>query len=131
MNSLRITKVDGTVHIVPLSTIQAHHRLNSGLPHSMRARFEEIDADGNVIKVHAEGGKGQIIASENENALLRAEIAKLRALNKDSEKGDVKTAIDKINAATTVEEVQKLSLSDNRAPVMKAAIAKIKTLEKE
>lgn len=130
-NSLRIIKADGTSHIVPLKTLNNHRKLERILPPSQRSRFEEIDEAGKVIAVHNEGARAEAIAGQNEIARLKAEVEKYKTLASNAEKGPIGEVIEKINAATTLQEIQAISLSDGRPEVMKAAAKKIKSLPKE
>jgi hypothetical protein len=133
MNQLRITKVDGMTHIVPLSGLKGQHRMNSLLPASKRSRIEEVNEKGDIITVITEGAAKPSTALATENALLKAEIERLKnekANASSATQDDAKTVIASINAASSEDDVNMIIDGDSRPAVLKAAQAKIKALKK-
>lgn len=80
MNSLRITKPNGTQHVAPIGALQHQLQLNAKLPASMQAMIEEVDDQGKTIAVHHRTAAVEtVITQRDQLAAKEAEIAKLKA----------------------------------------------------
>lgn len=134
-NFLRITKTDGTVHFVPWSqpALNRYNKTNQRLTDKMKieevtpAEMQEDIKNKKILDPSYRKNKADLVA---DNKAKDAEIERLRAqlAEKNTDTGaaapvklSAADAIAKINAATTVEEVDAVLVGETRTSVIGAA----------
>ena len=132
---LVVRKTDKTIHVVPLSNKATLMSLNNRS--KLGWTIEEMDEDEAaklpfIDENYVTPAEAQKIVVKMEATISEkdAEIEKLKALLAEKEGGgsgkkeNVGVVVEKINLATTAEEVDKIVGDDDRAGVLKAAEAK-------
>ena len=147
---LKVTKDDGTIHIVPISNKSSLMHQNNLRPANRKWTLEEIDEkdaqnlpwkDKEFVPASA---KAVVDAKNAEIAELQRKLAEAEAKAKGSSEGTYQNgsgdeklstavnatdAIAVIGTLATVEEINAYINGDSRATVVKAANAKIAELE--
>jgi hypothetical protein len=144
---LVIRKTDKTIHQVPLANKATLMAYNNRLPDAEKWGIEEMEEEeakklpfideAYVTAAEAQDKAKELAATvEQKDAKILELEAKLAALNAGSNSTDlvltksmnVEPAVEKINAATTAEEVNAMVAGDTRATIVKAVEAKLTAL---